>query len=75
LIAAVFNVFVAVIQFMAMDYLAKDQMMAVLYPHRYGVPYILLFTAYGFYYRKERLSTPAWLSMAAIVTGIVLLCF
>jgi drug/metabolite transporter (DMT)-like permease len=74
LIAAVFNVFVAVIQFMAMDYLAKDQMMAVLYPIGMGT-YILLFTAYGFYYRKERLSTPAWLSMAAIVTGIVLLCF
>lgn len=74
LIAAVFNLLVVITQFKAMDYLVKDQMLAVLYPIAIGT-YILLFSAYGTFYRKEKLRPIAWISMLAILSGIILLSF
>jgi len=72
LMSAVFNFLIVVIQFKAMDYLVKDQMLAVLYPVAIGTS-ILLFTAYSRFFRKEKLAPMANFSMVTILAGIILL--
>ncbi|HBN82729.1 MAG TPA: hypothetical protein DDZ89_02695 [Clostridiales bacterium] len=74
LTASVFHLLVSVVQFKAMDYLAQDQLMGILYPVSLGT-YILLFTAYSHIFRKEKLRPVAWFSMSAIFAGILFLCF
>lgn len=74
LTASVFHLLTAIVQFKALDFLAKDQLMGILYPISLGTD-ILLFTAYSFIIRKEKLRPIALFAMCTIFAGIIFLCF